>query len=70
MDTNLPTLDYEADAVEAGDFEASLEKCPMESLLYVGKPSAEDLAATADEELPSRIEPEFETTVDHAEWWG
>ncbi|MGB5751903.1 MAG: 4Fe-4S binding protein, partial [Thermoanaerobaculia bacterium] len=70
MDANLPTLDYETDRVEEGDFEKSMEKCPMESLLYVGKPSAEDLAATIDEELPSRVEPEFETTVDKAEWWG
>ena len=70
MDANLPTLDYEGAAVEEGDFEKSLEKCPMESLLYVGKPSAEDLAATIDEELPGRVEPDFETTVDQAEWRG
>jgi electron transport complex protein RnfB len=70
MEANLPTLDYEGQTVEDGAFEASLEKCPMESLLYVGKPTPEDVAATLDEELPSRVEATFETSVDRAEWWG
>ena len=42
----------------------------MASLIYVGKPTAGDLAATAHEELPERVEGEFETTVDKTEWWG
>jgi RnfABCDGE-type electron transport complex B subunit len=74
MESNLPVLDY--DAYEPAHPETSdsllksVEKCPMESLLWVGKPSAADLAAVADEVLPERIEAEFETTVDKAEWRG
>jgi Na+-translocating ferredoxin:NAD+ oxidoreductase RNF subunit RnfB len=65
----LPIIDYEAYKDEA-DFAPALEKCPRESLIYVGKPSKHDLALVADEELPPRIEADFETTVDKTEWWG
>jgi len=70
MEGNLPIVDYQADGFLEADFATSLDKCPAESLVYVGIPSAADIAATADEELPERIEPEFETTVDRADWWG
>ena len=74
MESNLPKLDYEAydpESKEASDgLLQSVEKCPMESLLWVGVPSAADLEAVADEELPPRIEADFETTVDKAEWRG
>jgi hypothetical protein len=36
----------------------------------VGKPSARDLAAVADEELPEPITDQFETTADKAQWRG
>ena len=68
--SNLPVLDYDQYDPLASDFSQSLEKCPMESLVWVGKPSAEDLAAVADEELPERVEADFETTVDKTRWWG
>jgi electron transport complex protein RnfB len=70
MEGNLPVVDYGADAFVAEDFTSSLEKCPAESLVFVGIPSIADIEATANEELPERIEPEFETTVDKADWWG
>ncbi len=70
MEGNLPVVDYASDDFVRADFATSLEKCPAESLVLVGKPTAQDLAETADEELPERIEPEFKTTVDQAEWWG
>jgi len=70
MQGNLPIVDYQTDSYLAADFAASLEKCPAESLVFVGTPTREDIAATTDEELPERIEPEFETTVDRADWWG
>jgi RnfABCDGE-type electron transport complex B subunit len=74
MERNLPVLDY--DIYEPGSTEVSegllksVEKCPMESLLWVGQPSADDLAAVVDEVLPARVEADFETTVDKAEWRG
>ena len=70
MRGHLPVIDYESEDFAETDFSASLEKCPAESLVFVGIPSAEDLAATVDEELPERIEPDFETTVDRADSWG
>lgn len=70
MEGHLPVVDYESDDFASADFTASLDKCPAESLVYVGIPTAADLADVAEEELPERIEPEFETTVDRADWWG
>lgn len=69
MDGFLPMIDY--DAYEAdSDFTAPLEKCPREGLIYVGKPSPEDLAKVAGEEVPDRVEADFKTTVDDTEWHG
>lgn len=70
MDGNLPVVDYLSDDFLSADFTASHEKCPAESLVYVGTPTSADLAASADEDLAERIEPEFDTTVDRADWWG
>ena len=69
MGGNLPMIDY--DRYESEDhFSEALKKCPRESMIFVGKPTAEDLAAVADEELPDRIEADFKTTVDDTEWRG
>lgn len=74
MAGHLPVLDYEGydpkSPEQATSLGQSVEKCPMESLLWVGKPTARDILAVADEELPTRVRADFETTVDKAEWWG
>ena len=70
MKGHLPIIDYEAYQPGAFDFSDSLEKCPMESLVWVGQPSQKDLEATLDDELPDRIEADFQTTVDRADWRG
>ncbi|MBN2474438.1 MAG: RnfABCDGE type electron transport complex subunit B [Pirellulales bacterium] len=69
MDGNLPVIDYDRYG-SAGDFQVALEKCPRASLVFVGKPSQEDLAAVADEHLPDEIRADFKTTVDDTEWRG
>jgi len=69
MQDNLPVIDYELYKSEE-QFTAAREKCPRESMIAVGKPSEEDLAAVAGEELPARVEADFETTVDDTEWRG
>ena len=69
MDGKLPIIDYDA-YTDQTDFGPSLEKCPRESLLFVGKPSKKDLAEVAAEEVPGRIEADFQTTVDDTEWRG
>ena len=69
MEGNLPIVDY--DAYGSGDeFAKAIEKCPRESMIFVGKPTEADLAAVAEEELPQRIEADFKTTVDETEWRG
>lgn len=69
MEGHLPIIDY--DRYTSGDhFGVAVGKCPRESLVYVGKPTPEDVAAVADEVLPERIEADFQTTVDDTEWRG
>jgi len=66
---NLPLVDYDRyDPLD--DFQPALDKCPMESLIVVGKPTREDLAAVADEELTQPIRADFKTTVDKTDWRG
>jgi len=69
MKGKLPMIDYDR-YDESADFTVARKKCPRESMIYVGKPSPEDLAAVAGEEMPSRIEADFKTTVDETEWRG
>ena len=66
---NLAGIDYDRYDPEM-DFQPVLAKCPRNGLLYVGKPSPQDLAAVADEELPERVEADFKTTVDKTEFRG
>ena len=69
MDGNLPTIDYDRyDTLT--DFTAAQDKCPRESMIYIGHPTAEDLAEVADEPVPDRVEADFKTTVDETEWRG
>ncbi|NJN64315.1 MAG: RnfABCDGE type electron transport complex subunit B [Acidobacteria bacterium] len=73
MVENVPVIDYGRylpSADLAASIDKAIEKCPMESLVFVGKPTPKDLAATAHEVLPARVESKFETTVDKTEWWG
>jgi len=69
MEGNLPVIDYDR-YDDPTDFATAREKCPRESMVYVGHPTAEDLAAVAEETLPERIEADFKTTVDETEWRG
>jgi ferredoxin len=69
MDGHLPVIDYESYSPEM-EFEPVLDKCRMESLFFIGKPTPKDLAALADVEAPDRAMADFETTVDKTDWWG
>ena len=69
MEGNLPIIDYDHyDSEDA--FAKALDKCPMEGLVFVGKPSEADLAAVGGEELPEKIRADFKTTVDDTQWRG
>ncbi|MEQ9824463.1 MAG: RnfABCDGE type electron transport complex subunit B [Puniceicoccaceae bacterium] len=65
MVDNLPVVDYDTYDGTFG-FEKSIEKCPRESLVFIGEPSQKRKA----DGPPERIEANFETTVDKTEWWG
>jgi len=68
---NIARIDYEKyDPTKMDEAKLALEKCPMKRIIAVGKPSAKDIAAVADEEVPEIIKDEFETTVDKMEWHG
>lgn len=69
MNENLPVLNYDQYELEM-DLGPVLEKCPMHSLVYVGKPTPEDKAAVKGEEVPALVKADFETTVDKTDWWG
>lgn len=69
MEGNLPIIDYDVYDPDY-EFEMILDKCKMESLVVIGQPTPEEMAAVADEELPERIEADFKTTVDDTEWRG
>ena len=71
VEDNLPRVDYEKYQPDQPDqFVKAYEKCPAKSLIFVGKPSARDLAAVADEKLPAVVEGQPETTVDKTPWRG
>jgi electron transport complex protein RnfB len=69
MAGNLPTIDYDHYG-DLADFAVARAKCPRASMIDVGKPSKEDLAAVAGEEMPERVEVDFKTTVDETQWRG
>ena len=66
MEGHLPVIDYERYA-SAEQFETAVAKCPRSSMIFVGKPTPDDLAAVADERLAEPIRPHFRTTVDETE---
>jgi electron transport complex protein RnfB len=67
---NLARIDYDKYEPASADLAAVLGKCPRAGLIHVGKPTAKDKAAVADEKLPDRVEVDFKTTVDKTEWHG
>ena len=69
MAGHLPKVDYDR-YDELADFTLAREKCPRESLVYVGKPAEKDIVAVAEEEVPQPIDADFKTTVDKTEWRG
>ncbi|MBT3279637.1 MAG: RnfABCDGE type electron transport complex subunit B [Phycisphaerales bacterium] len=60
---------YEPETVEEA-MELVIKKCPTKAIVEVGNPTEADLEAVKDEELPSVITADFETTVDKTEWQG
>jgi hypothetical protein len=70
IENGLAGIDYDGYEPESVDFGAAIDKCPRESLIWVGRPREKDLAAVAAEALPERVEADFKSTVDDTEWRG
>jgi len=71
MENNLPRIDYDKyDPGKPEDVAKAVEKCPAKRITYVGKPSADDLAAVADEDVPAVVEGQPKTLVDKTKWQG
>ena len=71
VNNNLPAIDYDKytpETLEAAS--VALQKCPMKRLIYMGKPSAKDLQAVAEQEMPEVVTDSFSTTVDKTTWKG
>lgn len=66
---NISRLDYERYQPEQ-DFTEIINKCPAGAMVYIGQPSAKDLAKVAGEDMPAVAEDHFETTADKAQWRG
>jgi len=71
VENNLSTINYDNYTLE--NLKTSLtatRKCPRNRIVFVGKPTDQDLSAVSEENLPDIIVPKFKTTVDDTEWRG
>jgi Na+-translocating ferredoxin:NAD+ oxidoreductase subunit B len=68
---NLSTIDYDAYTPECTlETLEACQKYKRQQIVFVGKPSKEDLEKGKDLEAPELVEPDFKTTVDDMEWRG
>jgi len=68
---NLSTINYEQYPAECTlDALEACQKCKRHQIVFVGKPTSEDLEKSKDLEASDLVEPDFKTTVDDMEWRG
>lgn len=68
---NLSVIDYDHYSAECmPDLMKACEKCPRSRLVFVGKPSIDEVEAASEMAAPEIVEPDFKTTVDDTEWRG
>ena len=65
----LAGMDYDRYDPEM-DFGPAMEKCPRKTIVFMGKPSAKDLAATTGDKLDEPVQASDGTTVDQADRRG
>lgn len=71
LEDNLSTVNYEAYTATCSlDVLEACRKCKRQRLVFVGKPTTQDLAKAVDLQMPELVEPDFKTTVDDMEWRG
>jgi electron transport complex protein RnfB len=71
LKNNLSTIDYDtySPACTLETLEAC-EKCKRHQIVFVGKPTKDELDKAKDLKAPELVEPDFKTTVDDMEWRG
>ena len=68
---NLSTIDYDAYTSECSlDVLEACQKCKRQRIVWVGKPTADDVAKARDLDAPEVVEADFQTSVDDTEWRG
>ena len=72
LENNLSTFNYDEydPATCSLDVLDACKKCKRQRLVFVGKPSTDDLDRADDLSAPAVVEPDFKTTVDDTEWRG
>lgn len=71
VENNLPTINYEEYNPETMNASImAMQKCPMQRILYVGKPSPEDVGSVQDQPVPTVVTADFKSTVDQTTWRG
>ncbi len=71
VENNLPTIQY--DAYDPSTMDAAImamEKCPMQRILYAGKPSAGAAEKIGEEKVSGVVTSDFKSTVDDTSWRG
>ena len=72
LENNLSTINYDAYDPDTCSLDVldACKKCKRQRLVFVGKPSADDLGKAGGLDAPAVVEPDFKTTVDDTEWRG
>lgn len=71
LENNLSTINYDAyDPTCSLEVLDACKKCKRQRLVFVGKPTDDDLNRAGDLKSPAVVEPDFKTTVDDTEWRG
>ncbi|HPG00773.1 MAG TPA: RnfABCDGE type electron transport complex subunit B [Kiritimatiellia bacterium] len=67
----IPRINYdEYDPENMDSALVAVKKCPVKNLIYVGKPSPQDVAEVKDKDLPKIVQVDFKTTIDKTTWQG
>lgn len=70
FDGHLPTIDYERyDPSQLESAMVAVEKCPMQGLIFVGRPPRSDREG-GETSAETPVMADFKTTVDDSQWQG
>lgn len=71
IESNLSTIDYDQYSSEQIESLSTAQlKCRRKGLVFLGKPSVEDVEKVKDQEIPEVVTPDVKTSVDNTKWRG